>query len=80
MRLRQIVGKSTVSDLVRIRLESNDFRSEETALQAVRKMYPHHVVVSENGRISVLVRDRTVAVAVFQRFPAPSEGYEHKAA
>lgn len=79
MRLQQIVGKSTVSELVRSRLERNDFRSEETARLAVQRLYPHHVVVSENGKISVLVRDRSVAVAVFQQFPASTARYEQKA-
>lgn len=80
MRLQQIVGTSTVSEVVRSWLENNDFRSEETACMAVQKAYPHHLVVSENGKISVLVRDKSVAVAVFQQFPAPIDRYEHKAA
>ncbi len=79
MRLQQIIGKATLSELVRTLLENNDFRSEETACLAVQKVYPHHVVVAENGKISVLVRDKSVAVAVFRQFPVQAERYEQNA-
>jgi hypothetical protein len=66
MRLQQIVGKSTISDIVRHRIEKNDFYSTSTARQIVQREFPHHIVDSAAGKISVQVKDRTFAVAVFR--------------
>jgi hypothetical protein len=66
MKLQQIVGKSRVSDLVRHRLEQNHFHSADTARQMVRREFPNHVVAENGGKISVLVRDKSFAVAVFK--------------
>jgi hypothetical protein len=68
MRLVQIVGKTTVSDLVRHRIESNTFRSIETAQQVLQRFFPNHVVIPENGRISIRTRDRSLSIAVFQQY------------
>jgi hypothetical protein len=66
MKLQQIVGKSCVSDLVRHRLEQNHFHSAESAQQLLRRAFPNHVITEQAGKISVLVRDKSFAVAVFK--------------
>lgn len=69
MKLVQIVGKATVSDLIRHRIETNTFRSVETAAQALQRLFPHHVVVPEADKISVRVKDKSLSIAVFQQYP-----------
>lgn len=66
MKLQQIVGKARVSDLVRHRLEQSHFYSAETAQQILRREFPNHVIAEHEGKISVLVRDKSFAVAVFK--------------
>lgn len=66
MKLQQIVGTARVSDLVRHRLEQNHFYSAETAQQVLRREFPNHVIAERAGKISVLVRDKSFAVAVFK--------------
>ena len=67
MRLQQIVGKSSISQLVRHRLENNDFHSVDTAKQVVQRIFPNHVINIEPGRIAVQVKDKSFSVAVFKQ-------------
>lgn len=66
MRLQQIVGKSSVPNLIRHRLETSDFYSAETAQQRVQREFPNHVVSALPGQIAVQVKDRSFSVAVFR--------------
>ncbi|MER3524868.1 MAG: hypothetical protein C4326_12665 [Ignavibacteria bacterium] len=75
MRLRQVIGGDVLPDTLRRRLESNDYLNTESAFRAVKNAFPHHLVIAERGNISVLVKDRSVAVAVF-RLHSTSREYQ----
>lgn len=66
MRLHQIVGTSSIPQLIRHRLETSDFYSAATAQQVVQREFPNHIVSTEPGKISVQVRDKSFSVAVFR--------------
>jgi len=67
MRLQQIVGKASISQLVRHRLETSDFHSVDTAKQVVQRIFPNHIVNVEPGKIAVQVKDKSFSVAVFKQ-------------
>jgi hypothetical protein len=66
MKIRQIKGGSLLAESSRQRIESIVFPSIERARVEVQQLFPHHVVFSEPGRISVVVRDKSFQVATFQ--------------
>ena len=66
MKLQQIVGTSSVSELVRRRVEQRHFYSAATAEQMIRREFPNHIVTKDPGQISVLVRDESFAIAIFK--------------
>lgn len=66
MKIRQIKGGTLLAEASRQRLEGLVFPSVEKARVEVQHLFPHHVVLSEPGRISVVVRDRSFQVATFQ--------------
>jgi hypothetical protein len=66
MRIKQIKGGSFLAEASRQRLESIVFPSIERARAEVQQLFPNHVVYSEPGRISVVVKDRSFRVAAFQ--------------
>jgi hypothetical protein len=66
MKIRQIKGDSFLAETSRRRLESIAFPSIEKARAEVQQLFPHHIVFSELGRISVVVKDRSFQVATFQ--------------
>jgi hypothetical protein len=66
MKIKQVKGGSVLAEASRQRLESIVFPSIERARAEVQQLFPHHVVFSEPGRISVVVKDRSFKVATFQ--------------
>lgn len=66
MRLQQIVGRASVSDLVRQRLEGSYFHSAQSAEKVLQREFPNHVIKREPGKLAVQVKDRSFAVAVFR--------------
>ncbi|HTY57182.1 MAG TPA: hypothetical protein VMF59_00130 [Bacteroidota bacterium] len=66
MKIKQIRGGMLLAESSRQRLESIVFPSIEKARVEVAQLFPNHVVFSEPGRISVVVRDRSFQVATFQ--------------
>ena len=66
MKIKQIKGGSFLAEASRQRLESIVFPSIERARAEVQQLFPNHVVYSEPGRISVVVKDKSFRVAAFQ--------------
>lgn len=66
MRLQQIVGKSSVPDLVRYRLERSTFHSNDSAARALQREFPNHIITPHPGEIEVRVKDRSFSIAVFK--------------
>jgi hypothetical protein len=66
MKIKQVRGGMLLAERSRQRLESIVFPSIEKARVEVQQLFPNHVVFSEPGRISVVVRDRSFQVATFQ--------------
>ncbi len=66
MRLHQIVGKSTVNNLIRHRLENSTYHSIESARACLQKEFPNHVVDTREGELAVQVKDKSFSIAVFR--------------
>jgi hypothetical protein len=66
MKIKQTQGASLINPHDRRRLEEIAFPNLERAKQEVQHLFPNHLVSAEWGRISVVVRDRSFQVAVFQ--------------
>jgi hypothetical protein len=66
MKLRQTQGASLLNPQQRRRLEGIAFPTMEQAKQEVQHVFPNHLVRAEPGRISVVLRDKSFQVAVFQ--------------
>ena len=71
MRIRQVRGTGLLAEQSRRRLERTAFPSLEHARQELQQLFPHHRVVSEQGRISVEVKDRSFQLALFQEVADP---------
>jgi hypothetical protein len=67
MKLQQIVGKASVPELIRHRLETSTFYSTESATRALRREFPHHVIIPQPRQINVQVKDKSFSVAVFKK-------------
>lgn len=66
MRLHQIVGKSSIDNLIRHRLENNIYHSIDSARACVQKEFPNHVVDAREGELAVQVKDKSFNIAVFR--------------
>jgi hypothetical protein len=66
MKIRQVRGYSLLSQAARERLESAVYPNIESACRDLQQALPNHVIVTEAGRISVFVKDRSFHVAQFE--------------
>lgn len=66
LKIKQTLGVSLTDPNQRRRLEAIAFPSMEQAKQEVQHLFPNHLVKAEPGRISVVLRDKSFQVAVFQ--------------
>ncbi len=66
MKIKQIRGYSVLSDIARQQLESVFYTSIESASRELQQVLPNPLVVTEGGRISVFVKDRSFNVAQFE--------------
>lgn len=66
MKIRQVRGYSLLSQTARDRLESVIYPNMESASRELQQALPNHVIVTEPGRISVFVKDRSFHVAQFE--------------
>ena len=66
LKIKQTLVVSLTDPVQRRRLESTTFPSMEQAKQQVQSLFPNHLVKAEPGRISVVLRDKSFQVAVFQ--------------
>jgi len=66
MKIKQVKGITVLADSSRVRLENIAFPTMERARAEVQHLFPHHLVLSEPGKISVVVKDRSFQVATFQ--------------
>ena len=66
MKIKQIRGYSILSEMAREQLESVFYPSIESASRELQQVLPNHLVVTEGGRISVFVKDRSFNVAQFE--------------
>jgi hypothetical protein len=71
MKIKQIMGGSVLAEASRKRLESIVFPSIERARVEVQQLFPNHVVFSEPGRISVVLKDKSFQVASFLEVHEP---------
>ncbi len=66
MKIKQIKGYSVLSEMARQQLESVFYPTIESASRELQQVLPNHLVVAEQGRISVFVKDRSFNVAQFE--------------
>ena len=66
MKIRQVRGYNLLSQDARNRLEKVIYPSMESACRELQRALPNHVIVTEQGRISVFVKDRSFHVAQFE--------------
>jgi hypothetical protein len=66
MKIRQVRGYNLLTEAVRKHLESVVYSNMESASRELQQALPNHVVITEPGRISVFVKDRSFHVAQFE--------------
>ncbi len=66
MKIRQVRGYNLLSSMAREQLENAVFSNPESAARELQAALPNHVIVSEPGRFSVFVKDRSFHVAQFE--------------